>query len=411
MKKKAVLLVFLVCLSFFGCQKNETVPITFQATVQTTNEQIKHTENQVETQIPTQTLDETLPETTDAQEEHVHNFEAVSLRDPTCTEAGEKIWRCACGENKVEILPKQSHRASMASCTEASVCASCAQTLQTPLGHEFENQICLRCGLKITTPIFVLDTMFDFDESQESIESKLGAPTERIFEGNIVSLVYSADYSRFTVIQTDDHGLWGVFTMDASASFCLENKDFSISNFSGTRDVNSEAYYQDAGSCRLFGFRDTLNGGEYYGLWMRYFECAYDYMEDPALCSTFGGQNRLSYHYTNALRVKAGLAPLTWSDEAAAVALEYSETMVKEGFFHHDGSYANRLQQKGIFWKNAGENISQGYFNALFVCDAYYNSTSHRENILSANFTHVGMGYYLREDPKTVFGAQIFFGK
>jgi uncharacterized protein YkwD len=85
--------------------------------------------------------------------------------------------------------------------------------------------------------------------------------------------------------------------------------------------------------------------------------------------------------------------------------------MIENDFFDHDGSYAERLSQKGVFWRSAGENISQGYFNAFFVCDAYYNSSDHRTNILSTDFTHVGMGYCRRLTSVTVFGAQIFYGQ
>jgi uncharacterized protein YkwD len=101
---------------------------------------------------------------------------------------------------------------------------------------------------------------------------------------------------------------------------------------------------------------------------------------------------------------------LSWSKEAAAVASEYSAYMIENNFFDHDNSYGTRLQEKGIHYLWAGENISQGYFNAYFVNDAYYNSQGHRDNLLSSHFTHVGMGYQRKVGSQTVvFGAQIFY--
>jgi uncharacterized protein YkwD len=133
-------------------------------------------------------------------------------------------------------------------------------------------------------------------------------------------------------------------------------------------------------------------------------------MNDPNLYANYLGQERLSFYYVNALRVRNGLAPLLWSDACSQVAVEYSSYMIESGFFGHDNSYLNRLKQKGISYQNAGENLSQGYFNAFFVSDAYYNSASHRANVLDPIFRYVGIGYVKRGgDATAVFGAQIFY--
>jgi uncharacterized protein YkwD len=123
-------------------------------------------------------------------------------------------------------------------------------------------------------------------------------------------------------------------------------------------------------------------------------------------------QSRISFHYVNALRAKNSLPALLWSPEAAEVSCLYSEKMAKEDFFCHDGLYGTRLNQAGVVWRSCGENVSQGYVNSLFVCDAYYNCLDHRNNILNASFTHVGMGYYLKTDeygPLAVMGTQTFY--
>lgn len=383
--------------------KNETI-----AEEQTETKEIKTetaTEEQIETPPPPVT---TVPATSVV---HSHTFRVYSIRPATCASAGERVWNCSCGETKNEYLPSLNHRFSEPSCTAPSLCSLCGLQNSTRLGHSLQGNTCTRCQKVIEAPVCVLGKELHFDATRVSVESVLGTPTEVITEGIFISLVYAEKNDELTVIQLDDVGLWGVFTLDPTAFFFLDGKTVSISNFSGSHDLNSDAYYQDIGSCRIFGFRDSLVSKSFYGLWLRYSECRYDYMGDPAVASSYLGQSRLSWYYTNALRAKNGLSALAWSDAAAKVATDYSKVMAEKEVLEHDGSFGDRLTSEGILWHYAGENISEGYFNLYFVCDAYYNSESHRENILNRQFTHVGMGYYQTALQKNVFGAQIFFGQ
>ncbi len=348
----------------------------------------------------------TLPGTTST---HSHSWRVISVVESTCTQEGFRTLRCACGADAREVIAKKGHLAGAATCQEASVCRICQTVLSPALGHSFVKNTCSRCSHQLKSPVFVLGKEIEFDQSLTSICETLGLPTDIITEGNINSLVYASDLSLLTVIQTDENGLWGVFTMDPEAKFLLDGETVSIGTFYGERDLNSDAYFRDIGSCRVFGFKDAIGTGGCYGIWMRYSECRYDYISDPRLNENYSGQNLLSFYFVNALRKQKGLPLLTWSDAAYQVATEYSEYMIRENIFGHDGSYGTRLQEKGITWRAAGENISQGYYNSFFVCDAYYNSQSHRDNLLSPTFTHVGMGYRLHSNLGTVYGAQIFY--
>lgn len=341
-------------------------------------------------------------------ETHTHAFTKISEKLPDCIHTGETVLSCSCGESKVEIVPALGHlKYKSATCTTPSVCTRCGTIMQTALGHNWKKDKCTRCSFQVTNPIFVLGKEIGFDESALSIQTKLGPPSQIIREGDLVSLVYAGDLRRLTVIQTDSHGLWGVFTMDREAILLVSGTTFTIASFSGNPDPNSNATYRDVDTCRIFGFRDQI-GGDNYALWLHYSECEYNYMQDVRLYADFSGQNTLSYYFVNALRARHDLAPLTWSDGAGLVAKEYSAYMIEAGFFDHDNSFGERLKQKGIFWRYAGENISQGYINAYFVTDAYYNSPDHRVNILSPHYTHLGVGYHMRVG-SSVYGAQIFY--
>ena len=342
--------------------------------------------------------------------EHSHLWMIKSFSPALCEKDGLRVLSCQCGETIEEILPKLVHQFEGGTCISPSKCKLCGKEGEKK-DHIFENARCISCGQTISSPIYALGTSFDFDEKEDSITAKLGTPTEILVEGKIRSLVY-AQTSRLTVFQMDPEGLWGVFTMDPSAFLNVDGKVVTYSNFTGRKDPNSDATYQILGRFKIFGFRDKFREDQCYGLWVHYSDLSYHYMTDADITSDYTAQTRLSFYYVNALRSRHGLAPLAWSAAASQVSYNYSEKMAKENFFAHDYKCGERLTQAGVLWKTCGENLSQGYTNAFFVTDAYYNSKDHRTNILSEGFTRVGMGFYLKTDssgPLSVLGAQTYF--
>ena len=57
------------------------------------------------------------------------------------------------------------------------------------------------------------------------------------------------------------------------------------------------------------------------------------------------------------------------------------------------GSPFDMMKSFGITYNYAGENIAMGYSSPEAVMTAWMNSAGHRANILSANFTTLGVGY------------------
>ena len=47
----------------------------------------------------------------------------------------------------------------------------------------------------------------------------------------------------------------------------------------------------------------------------------------------------------------------------------------------------------GVSYRTAGENIAMGYATPAGVVEAWMNSEGHRANILSANYTTLGVVY------------------
>ncbi len=415
--KKTILVCFFLfgMLLLFSCGKeapSKSPPLTEEPCttenkgnhVAETNEILSDTEDKNSVSV----TGTSLPTTTT---QHQHHFLVFSLKESNCMQEGERVWLCTCGKTKSEKIQKTPHEFSGANCNEPATCKRCGAKGEK-LKHNYAGNTCVLCKNVIQSPVFVLGEELSFDETDKSIIQKLGNPSEILLEGELKSLLYYQDYSRFTLIQTDSVGLWGVFTFDSEAFFQIGGQTISFSSFSGKKDPESEADYLNADSCRVYGFRDRLGNGKIYALWMRYAECKYDFMQDSDILQSYDTQSRISFHYVNALRAKNGIAPLLWSVQASRASYLYAEKMSKENFFYHDGLYGVRLNQEGIVWQSCGENISQGYINSFFVCDAYYNCLDHRNNILNTEFTHVGMGYYLKSDeygPLAVMGAQTFY--
>jgi uncharacterized protein YkwD len=55
------------------------------------------------------------------------------------------------------------------------------------------------------------------------------------------------------------------------------------------------------------------------------------------------------------------------------------------------------MKSFGIAYKWAGENIAKGQRSPLEVMNAWMNSPGHKANILSVNFTQIGIAYYNTE--------------
>lgn len=114
---------------------------------------------------------------------------------------------------------------------------------------------------------------------------------------------------------------------------------------------------------------------------------------------------------TNEERTSRGLSPLKIDTELSKVAREKSRNMGEEDYFSHNsptyGSPFDMMKDFGITYKTAGENIARGQQTPEKVVNAWMNSEGHRENILSPNFTHIGVGYVEQGS----YWTQHFIGK
>ena len=99
----------------------------------------------------------------------------------------------------------------------------------------------------------------------------------------------------------------------------------------------------------------------------------------------------------NKERVKRGLQPLKNNWQLERVARYKSADMINKSYFSHIsptyGSPFTMIQDFGINFSSAGENIAMGQRTPEEVMNAWMNSPGHRSNILSPSYTEIGVGY------------------
>lgn len=108
-------------------------------------------------------------------------------------------------------------------------------------------------------------------------------------------------------------------------------------------------------------------------------------------------EERAVVSLVNEIRAQYGLSALTLDESLCRYARVKSQDMQQNGYFSHEsptyGSPFDMMRSFGISYSYAGENIAMGYSSAQSVVEAWMNSAGHRANILSANFTSIGVGY------------------
>ncbi|MGH2706046.1 MAG: CAP domain-containing protein [Actinomycetota bacterium] len=100
-----------------------------------------------------------------------------------------------------------------------------------------------------------------------------------------------------------------------------------------------------------------------------------------------GGTEACIFDNINAARAAAGVASLQRSSDLSSRARAWSERMASEGSLYH----STIRSQYGSSWKLIGENVAED-FDCAEVHRMFMASEHHRDNILDARFTLVGVG-------------------
>jgi uncharacterized protein YkwD len=102
---------------------------------------------------------------------------------------------------------------------------------------------------------------------------------------------------------------------------------------------------------------------------------------------------------------------LSAQPQLTEAAQGHAEDMARRDFFAHDNpdgtTATQRMRAAGYTGGRTGENIAQGYSTAREVVDAWIDSPGHCRNLMSGNYTEIGIGYY-RGGPGRHYWVQNF---
>lgn len=115
----------------------------------------------------------------------------------------------------------------------------------------------------------------------------------------------------------------------------------------------------------------------------------------------------------NEERAKEDLQPLEMYDRLSDLARLKSQDMANNDYFDHTsptyGSPFEMMDQYDFVYSRAGENIAAGQRSPEQVVEGWMNSPGHRENIMKAEFTHIGVGYVEQgSDSYGTYWTQLF---
>jgi len=123
------------------------------------------------------------------------------------------------------------------------------------------------------------------------------------------------------------------------------------------------------------------------------------------------------FEMTNQERARFGLPPLKPEVGLDSLARYHSSNMLKQKFFSHTDLFGDEVSGRAkkrypeLLYSSIGENIAHtsgldDHLIAANIMDGWMKSKGHRENILSNQFTHLGVG--IAQERSVFYATQNF---
>jgi len=113
----------------------------------------------------------------------------------------------------------------------------------------------------------------------------------------------------------------------------------------------------------------------------------------------------------NIQRGNIGLPKLSTNWQLSRIARYKSQDMINKNYFSHIsptyGSPFNMMENFGLKFSAAGENIAMGQQTPSSVVTAWMNSPGHKANILNPSYTQIGVGL-AKNSNGTCYWTQMF---
>lgn len=122
---------------------------------------------------------------------------------------------------------------------------------------------------------------------------------------------------------------------------------------------------------------------------------------------------RKMFELINEERQKAGLKPYRWNEKLQLAARKHSADMALKNYTSHnslDGrTAAKRVANEGVKYSGVGENIA-GSSTVANAHKGLMDSPGHRQNILSRDFTDIGIGIVKNADGSVTVTQNFIYG-
>lgn len=109
----------------------------------------------------------------------------------------------------------------------------------------------------------------------------------------------------------------------------------------------------------------------------------------------------------NERRRREGLVELKAGAALDAVSQEYAERMLRQGYYGHESpggeNAMDRIRAGGLSVRRAGENLAEGPPTPESVVQSWYDSPTHRSNLLHRSFRRMGLGIAAGAGPDGVY--------
>ncbi|QUH19726.1 CAP-associated domain-containing protein [Alkaliphilus sp. B6464] len=251
--------------------------------------------------------------------------------------------------------------------------------------------------------------------TEEDLISKLGQPDRKdLSKYGFEWYIYNRDYSKYIQVGIKDKKVVGIYT--------------NVDNWKSTKGI--KIGMERAEVERLLGksLNSVRKGNTVYsiynvdekGLYLidgSYVSIFYDIHENNTVTSlqiidedielgldgyygVYSEKLRNSFErqifdLANVIRIRNGLEPFTWSDEAMISSRKHSQDMADSDYFEHINlkgeSPFDRMKKEGITYISAAENIAAGTSDAIETHEGWMNSSEHRNSILG-EYKTIGVG-------------------
>ncbi|WP_182199987.1 CAP-associated domain-containing protein [Paraliobacillus salinarum] len=257
----------------------------------------------------------------------------------------------------------------------------------------------------------------EIGDERKTVESQLGKPQRASKnEYGVEWMAYHKNYHNFMMIAYDKNDkVAGLYTNQPLLSSTEEL------SFDNTMEEVLNTLDQPVSGIKKGSINYLIEGKEEYDTFLidnNYVTIFYDVhenhtitavqiinkqleMQKPAYFAEPSKELKKGLEYqlfdlTNAARVENDLKPLTWEESALSTVRDHSQDMAENNYFGHTNldqqSPFDRLQEDGVAFRIAGENLATGQSSSIYAHEGLMNSLGHRKNILKKEFELLTVG-------------------